>query len=69
MEVLEDVEEAVEEEGIVLEEMVVLGDLAGGEGPELRVDGVVLLRHGVVGKRSWMTGVELDGWHEARRWV
>ena len=51
MEVLEDVEEALHEEDVVLDELVILGDLAGGQLPELRVDGVVALggRHGVRG--------------------
>ena len=54
MEVLEDVEEAVDEEGVVLDELVVLGDLAWGEKAELRVDGVVPL-HGCRREldRSW----------------
>jgi hypothetical protein len=46
---LEDVEEAVDEERVVLDELVVLGDLAGGQQPQLRVDGLVALhltRHG-----------------------
>ena len=54
VEVLEDVEEAVDEQRIVLDELVVLGDLARDQ---LRVDGVVLLagakslgrHHGVAG--------------------
>ena len=45
VEVLEDVEETVGEQGVVLDEL--LGDLAGGQGTELRVNGVVPLgRHG-----------------------
>ena len=34
VQVLEDVEEAVDEEGVVLDELVVLGDLAGGQEAE-----------------------------------
>lgn len=45
VQVLEDVEEAVDEEGVVLDELVVLGDLPGGQQPQLRVDGLVPLRH------------------------
>ena len=51
VEVLEDVEEAVDEEGVVLYELVVLGDLARGQEAELRVDGVVPL-HGRGGESS-----------------
>jgi hypothetical protein len=43
VEALKDVEEAVDEEGIVLDQLVILGDLAGSQEPELGVDGVVLL--------------------------
>lgn len=38
MEVLQDVEEAVEEERVVLDELVVLRHLAGHQHPQLRVD-------------------------------
>lgn len=45
VEVLEDVKETVHEQGVILDEL--LGSLAGSEGTELRVDGVVPLgRHG-----------------------
>lgn len=47
VEVLEDVEEAVDEEGVVLDELVVLGDLAGDEEPQLRVDRLVPLHYGL----------------------
>jgi hypothetical protein len=50
VEVLQDVEEAVDEEGIVLDQLVILGDLAGSEEPELGVDGVVLLG---LGRHCW----------------
>lgn len=45
MQVLEDVKEAVDEEGVVLDELVILGDLPGGQQPQLRVDRLVPLRH------------------------
>ena len=45
VQVLEDVKEAVDEEGVVLDELVVLGDLPGGQQPQLRVDRLVPLRH------------------------
>ena len=68
MEVLEDVEEAVDEQGVILDEL--LGDLAGCEGTELRVDGVVPLgRHGGGGRgvgREARTKLEMVG---ARRGV
>jgi hypothetical protein len=47
VEVLEDVEEAVDEEGVVLDELVVLGDLAGDEEPQLRVDRLMPLHYGL----------------------
>jgi len=47
VQVLEDVEEAVDEEGVVLDELVVLGDLAGDEEPQLRVDRLVTLHCGL----------------------
>lgn len=47
VQVLEDVEEAVDEEGVVLDELVVLGDLAGGEEAQLRVDRLVPLYGGL----------------------
>jgi hypothetical protein len=50
VEALKDVEEAVDEEGIVLDQLVILGDLAGSQEPELGVDGVVLL--GLLGALS-----------------
>lgn len=43
VQILEDVEEAVDEKGVVLDELVVLGDLAGGEEPQLRVNRLVPL--------------------------
>ena len=43
MQVLEDVEEAVDEEGVVLDELVVLGHLAWRQQPQLRVDRLVPL--------------------------
>ena len=47
VQVLEDVEEAVDKEGVVLDEFVVLGDLAGDEEPQLRVDRLVPLHCGL----------------------
>ena len=43
VQVLEDVEEAVDEEGVVLDELVVLGHLAWRQQPQLRVDRLVPL--------------------------
>jgi hypothetical protein len=51
VQVLEDVEEAVDEEGVVLDELVVLGDLAGDEEPQLRVDRLVPLHYGLPRER------------------
>jgi hypothetical protein len=46
VQVLEDVEEAVNEEGVVLDKLVVLGDLGRRQQPQLRVDRLVPLhRH------------------------
>ena len=57
MEVLEDVEEVVNEQRIVLDELVVLGDLAWDQLMELRVDGVVLLAGaGCLGRRHGAAG-------------
>jgi hypothetical protein len=57
VEVLEDVEEAVDEQRIVLDELVVLGDLAWDQLTELRVDGVVLLAGaGSLGRRHGAAG-------------
>jgi hypothetical protein len=57
VEVLEDVEEAVDEQRIVLDELVVLEDLAWDQLTELRVDGVVLLAGaGSLGRRHGATG-------------
>lgn len=58
MEVLEDVQEAVNEQGIVLDELVILGDLAGSQEPELRVNGVVLLGLGSHG--CWLPGRSIE---------
>jgi hypothetical protein len=55
--VLEDVEEAVDQQRIVLDELVVLGDLAWDQLMELRVDGVVLLAGaGSLGRRHSTAG-------------
>ncbi|BAS77861.1 Os02g0244850, partial [Oryza sativa Japonica Group] len=52
VQVLEDVEEAVDEEGVVLDELVVLGYLPRREQPQLRVDRLVPLHRRLPGGRG-----------------
>jgi hypothetical protein len=61
VEALQDVEKAVDEEGIILDQLVILGDLIGSQEPELGVDGVVLL--GLLGRHGCCCSlpVERDG--------
>lgn len=46
MEVLEDVEEAIQKQGIVFDELVVLGDLPRNQEPQMGVNGGHLLQVG-----------------------
>ena len=67
MQVLEDVEEAVDEEGVVLDELVVLGHLAWRQQPQLRVDRLVPLHR--LPRHRGHSGIRLNQIPAGRRRV